>query len=150
MLFDHYKHHKVINKNYKHVVNQVFIKNIGIIKHYGTIPYNYKQMELSPRIMFVNYRHTLNNTKIIVTNNVYTLISKHLDDYSIINFDVMLHMYSFRTLFITTKFDYRVYRKVCGITYNNNLRRKSGNMFIIKQLLKFAYIVVCFLAVRKL
>lgn len=69
------------------MVKHVFTKNINLVNKYKAIFYNYKTMGVSPTIIPVNYKDTVNNTKKIVRNNVYSLMSKHLKHYCIVDFD---------------------------------------------------------------
>jgi phage/plasmid-associated DNA primase len=77
-----------INQNYKDLISETFQKNLKLISKYGAIPYKYKRMGLSPRIIPVNYGETLNSTKRVLRNNVFSIMSSHLNDYSIVDFDL--------------------------------------------------------------
>ncbi len=85
---EYFKDHEFINDNYRDLVSETFHRNIHIVKKYGAIPYNYKRMGISPRIIPVNYGDTLNNTKRILRNKVYSIMSNHMEQYSIVDFDL--------------------------------------------------------------
>ncbi len=88
LIDDFFKDHEFIDDNYRNLVSKTFTKNIEIVKKYGAIPYNYKRMGVSPRIIPINYGDTLNNTKRILRNKVYGIMSNHLEDYKIVDFDL--------------------------------------------------------------
>lgn len=90
LLDEYFLNHNEVNPIYKEHVANTFSKGIETIKTYGAIPYQYKRMGTSPRIIPVGYGKTINNTKRIIRNQVYSLLSKSscCEGYSILDLDL--------------------------------------------------------------
>lgn len=87
----YFKDHKLLNENFREHVKSVFQKGLGIVTQYGSIPYVYKRMGVSPRIIPVNYGDTLNNTKKILRQEVFSIMNKEANNsfnMTIVDFDI--------------------------------------------------------------
>lgn len=73
---------------YRDSVTKVFNHGINIVTKYGAIPYNYKKMGISPRLIPVNYGDTLNNTKKILRDKVLSIMNCSMDTHTIVDFDL--------------------------------------------------------------
>jgi len=79
---------KSLNKEFSDHVEVVIERGINIIGKYGAIPYNYKPMGNSPRIIPVNYGQSINNTKRLIRDDVYNRIATLNKDYVVVDFDL--------------------------------------------------------------
>jgi hypothetical protein len=77
-----------VNDEFRKHVENVIEKGILVIKRNGCIPYNYKMMGNSPRIIPVNYGYSINTTKRILRDNIYDRIATLDENYSIVDFDL--------------------------------------------------------------
>lgn len=87
----YFSKHKEINKNFRDHVKNVMDKGLTIVTKYGSIPYSYKRMGVSPRIIPINYGDTLNNTKKVIRNEVFSLMNKEANKQlgmTIVDFDL--------------------------------------------------------------
>lgn len=76
------------SKVYLDRLDKVIDRNLMKLEAHGGIPYRYKHMGTSPRILPVRYGNTINNTKRIVRNKVYEQMASVLTDSVIIDYDL--------------------------------------------------------------
>jgi Family of unknown function (DUF5906)/D5 N terminal like len=74
---------KIKSDEYLFNVERVITRGIDRMIKFGVIPYTYKQMGVSPRLIPVSYGNSINNTKKIVRNVTY----KMMGDYAATHFD---------------------------------------------------------------
>jgi hypothetical protein len=74
---------------FKELVTGQLIKGIKKIVERGAIPFVYKRMGVSPRILPVGYGETINSTKRVVRNECYRYLSKARPDYVIADIDLV-------------------------------------------------------------
>lgn len=67
------------------VRNQI---TIGLVKTKQLVPFRYKQMGLSPRILPQNYGDTINSVKKFLRQEAYASASLHLEGYTILDIDL--------------------------------------------------------------
>lgn len=84
----YFKEHKEFSLEYRNNVLEQFNKGIEIIKTYGAIPYRYKQMGNSPRILPIDYGKSINNTKRLLRHEIYKILASKLEGYNIVDFDL--------------------------------------------------------------
>lgn len=60
---------------YREHVEKTFDKGLELIRKYGCIPYNYKQMGVSPRLIPINYGSSINTTKRVLRNQIFQILS---------------------------------------------------------------------------
>ena len=80
------------SKDYRESVSRVVEKGIQKIQRFGAIPYSYRIMCASPRILPVAYKESINSTKKLVRRKAYTLMSQALKEqgYIIVDFDLKI------------------------------------------------------------
>ena len=74
--------------SYKARVKEILSRNLDTVKKQGAIPYNYKIMGTSPRILPVNYGQTINNFKRAFRTKCYEKIPKLVNNYVVVDFDL--------------------------------------------------------------
>lgn len=82
---------KVGSSEFKARMHEQIEKSITQVLKFGAIPYTYKQMGLSPRIIPQSYGKSFNSTKRIVREATYKYLGASLrsEGYSIIDFDLV-------------------------------------------------------------
>lgn len=81
---------KLPSPEYRESVERVFSKSIEKIQKFGAIPYNYKMMGASPRVLPLSYKHSINSTKRLVRREAYTMMAPAFrkQGYAIVDFDL--------------------------------------------------------------
>jgi P4 family phage/plasmid primase-like protien len=90
ILEDYLKQMKIPSAEFKGKAADQINKGLEKIINFGAIPYTYKMMGLSPRLVPVSYGNSINSTKKIVRKTVYTLLGKLASDrgYYLVDLDL--------------------------------------------------------------
>lgn len=88
LLDKYFEGHKEFTPEFRTHVGTVIDRGLKVISQNGAIPYNYKPMGNSPRILSVNYGQTINNTKKVIRTELYKYLAFANEDYVIIDFDL--------------------------------------------------------------
>ena len=90
LAFDLLKEKKLHSDEYKEGLIRTIKRGVQNLKSFGGIPYSYKTMGTSPRILPVSYGDSINSAKRVVREYVYTLMGKELLEkgYQIVDLDL--------------------------------------------------------------
>lgn len=66
-------------QSYRDRMMDVISRGAQSIKSFGAIPYKYKSMGVSPRILPISYGSSINNTKRILRQEIYSHLGKYLN-----------------------------------------------------------------------
>lgn len=76
-ILDNYtKDMKISSLDFQESAKRVIDKGLNKVQSFGGIPFSYKQMGASPRILPVSYGNSINNTKRVVRDCTYSLMAK--------------------------------------------------------------------------
>lgn len=75
-------------KKYRDNMLEVLNRGLKNLKLYGTLPYKFKHMQLSPRIIPLNYGQSINGVKKLLRMDIYQRIANLNPRYTIVDFDL--------------------------------------------------------------